>query len=67
MALRKVNQEWDACMARFVQSGLKGAALGTVIGITLFKKKIPCIAYFTGLGAGISYVECEKKFNSFLV
>ena len=50
-------------MGRFVENSLKGAAAGFFIGLVMFKKRIPSTAYFAGLGAGWSYIECERKFN----
>ena len=64
MALKKVNQDWDKCLGKFAEYGVKGSFIGLVIGLALFKKRVPSIAYFTGLGIGCASVENEKKINN---
>lgn len=64
MALREVNQEWDRCLSRFLEHSFKGAVGGLFVGMLFFKRRLWCTAYFSGLGAGCSYYECEKKFKS---
>ena len=66
MALKNINQEWDKCLLKTLDYGIKGAASGFIIGLLFFKRKSLSTLYFSGLGIGCSYYECEKKFNNLL-
>lgn len=66
MALQEVNKEWDQCLSRTLEYSVKGAAAGLLMGLLFFKSKGKSIAYFSGLGIGCSYYECEKKFETLL-
>lgn len=66
MALKNINQEWDKCLLRTLDYGFKGAVSGFLIGLLFFKRKSLSAVYFSGLGIGCSYYECEKKFNNLL-
>jgi hypothetical protein len=63
MALREVNKEWDSCLSRFVEYSFKGAVVGVVVGGLFFRKRVWTAAYFSGIGAGASYFECEQRFR----
>ena len=64
MAARRMNQGWDHCIGKLITYSLRGAAVGLFVGIQLFKKKLPPGAYVAGLGAGVSYIDCEKHFET---
>jgi Domain of unknown function (DUF543) len=63
MALREINENWNKCLSNMISYSLGGAAFGLIASLFLFKRRTPAIAYFTGLGGGYSYVQCEKEFT----
>lgn len=64
MSSAEANQGWNACVSKFVVNSGVGLVVGATASLLLFKRRIPPILYFTGLGGGLALVDCNKQFKA---
>lgn len=64
MSLFDANQGWNACVSKFVVNSGVGLIVGAAASLLFFKRRIPPMLYFTGLGGGWAIVDCNTQFKA---
>jgi hypothetical protein len=64
MSSAEANQGWNACVSKFVVNSGVGLVVGATASLLFFKRRVPPILYFTGLGGGLALVDCNKQFKA---
>merc|ERR1711953_993379 len=59
MSEEKLSGVWDRCIADAAVKTGTGAALGSLLSLVLFKRKLWPITFGLGTGFGIGYSNCQ--------
>jgi len=59
-----VSQKFDLCVADSLVKIGGGLAIGVIASLFLFKRKSWPVAFGAGVGAGMSFSNCQAKLNA---